>query len=198
MKRARSQLASQGKAETGGNVMFSFEVNFAGVFRLLNIPQENLQPVMMIECPRMLFPFAREIVATSVRNGGFPPLLLDPIDFVSLYQQRMQAPNLPLSRSDSKRRQASVRSFGEHCTESMPNRETPLKMKGATLPGRSIPAARPQAATTPPYLVMERTLASVAEPTESTAAAQRSLASGLGGPLSSARSMISFAPSPLR
>ena len=85
------ELKLEGKAETGGNVMFSFEVNFAGVFRLLNIPQENLQPVMMIECPRMLFPFAREIVATSVRNGGFPPLLLDPIDFVSLYQQRMQA-----------------------------------------------------------------------------------------------------------
>ena len=85
------ELKLEGKAEAGGNVMFSFEVNFAGVFRLLNIPQENLQPVMMIECPRMLFPFAREIVATSVRNGGFPPLLLDPIDFVSLYQQRMQA-----------------------------------------------------------------------------------------------------------
>ena len=43
----------------------------------------------MIECPRLLFPFAREIIATSVRNGGFPPLLLDPIDFVALYQQRM-------------------------------------------------------------------------------------------------------------
>jgi preprotein translocase subunit SecB len=42
----------------------------------------------MIECPRLLFPFAREIVATSVRNGGFPPLLLDPVDFVALYQQR--------------------------------------------------------------------------------------------------------------
>jgi len=45
--------------------------------------------VIMIECPRLLFPFAREIVATAVRNGGFPPLLLDPVDFVALYQQRM-------------------------------------------------------------------------------------------------------------
>jgi preprotein translocase subunit SecB len=56
----------------------------------------------MIECPRLLFPFAREIVATSVRNGGFPPLLLDPVDFVALYQQRtaqMQAaqPTTPSS-----------------------------------------------------------------------------------------------------
>ena len=48
-----------------------------------------MQPLVLIECPRLLFPFAREIVATSVRNGGFPPLLLDPIDFVALYQQRM-------------------------------------------------------------------------------------------------------------
>ncbi len=48
-----------------------------------------MQPLMMIECPRLLFPFAREIIATAVRNGGFPPLLLDPIDFVALYQQRM-------------------------------------------------------------------------------------------------------------
>jgi preprotein translocase subunit SecB len=48
-----------------------------------------MQPVVMIECPRLLFPFAREIVATAVRNGGFPPLLLDPIDFVNLYRQRL-------------------------------------------------------------------------------------------------------------
>jgi preprotein translocase subunit SecB len=43
----------------------------------------------MIECPRLLFPFAREVIATAVRNGGFPPLLLDPVDFVSLYRQKM-------------------------------------------------------------------------------------------------------------
>ena len=55
---------------------------------LLGRPQ-TVQPLVMIECPRLLFPFAREIVATAVRNGGFPPLLLDPVDFVALYQQRM-------------------------------------------------------------------------------------------------------------
>ena len=49
----------------------------------------------MIECPRLLFPFAREIIATSVRNGGFPPLMLDPIDFVALYQQRLAAQQQP-------------------------------------------------------------------------------------------------------
>jgi len=86
---AEVELRLEGRAEAAGNVMFNIELVFAGVFRIQNVPAENINPLMMIECPRLLFPFAREIVATSVRNGGFPPLLLDPIDFVSLYQQRM-------------------------------------------------------------------------------------------------------------
>ena len=76
------ELRLEGKAEAAGSVMFNVELVFAGVFRIQNMPQEQLQPVLLIECPRLLFPFAREIIATSVRNGGFPPLLLDPIDFV--------------------------------------------------------------------------------------------------------------------
>jgi preprotein translocase subunit SecB len=70
-------------------VLFSFDLMYAGIFRIQNVPQENIQPVIMIECPRLLFPFAREIIATVVRNGGFPPLLIDPVDFVALYRQRM-------------------------------------------------------------------------------------------------------------
>jgi preprotein translocase subunit SecB len=81
-------LNLEGKAESAGSVLFAFDLTFAGVFRVQNVPAETLQPLVMIECPRLLFPFAREIVATSVRNGGFPPLLLDPVDFVALYQQR--------------------------------------------------------------------------------------------------------------
>ena len=70
--------------------MFSFELVYGGVFRLMNIPRENLSPMLLIECPRLLFPFAREIVANSVRDGGFPPLMLDPVDFVGLYRQNME------------------------------------------------------------------------------------------------------------
>jgi preprotein translocase subunit SecB len=90
-------LKLEGKAEVNNLLLFSFDLVFAGVFRIQNIPQDSVQPVLMIECPRLLFPFAREIVATSVRNGGFPPLLLDPVDFVGLYQQRLaqQAPTQP-------------------------------------------------------------------------------------------------------
>ena len=79
----------EGKAESAGAVLFRFDLDFAGVFRIRNVPQESLNPVVLIECPRLLFPFAREIIATAVRNGGFPPLLLDPVDFVSLYRQKM-------------------------------------------------------------------------------------------------------------
>ena len=82
-------LKLEGKADSSGSVLFAFDLTFAGVFRVQNVPQQQVQPLVMIECPRLLFPFAREIVATAVRNGGFPPLLLDPVDFVALYQQRM-------------------------------------------------------------------------------------------------------------
>src|ERR1700735_4294265 len=84
-------LRLEGKAESQGMLLFNFELVFAGAFRVQNVPADSLQPVVLIECPRLLFPFAREIVATAVRNGGFAPLLLDPIDFVSLYRQRLAA-----------------------------------------------------------------------------------------------------------
>ena len=77
------------------NALFAFELTYSGVFRVQNLPQDQMHPVIMIECPRLLFPFAREIVATAVRNGGFPPLLLDPVDFVALYQQRAAQAQVP-------------------------------------------------------------------------------------------------------
>ena len=62
----------------------------SGSFRLENFPPNLLHPAVLIECPRMLFPFARQILAEATRNGGFPPLMLDPIDFAGMYQKRMQ------------------------------------------------------------------------------------------------------------
>jgi preprotein translocase subunit SecB len=83
------ELKLEGKAELSGNILFAFDLNYAGVFRLANIPQENLGPLLMIECPRLLFPFAREIISNGISNGGFPPLLLHPVDFVGLYKRRL-------------------------------------------------------------------------------------------------------------
>jgi preprotein translocase subunit SecB len=78
----------EASAGQGADLMFKFELDYCGVFRLLNIPQEQIHPIVMIECPRLLFPFLRQIVADATRNGGFPPLYIDPIDFMALYQQR--------------------------------------------------------------------------------------------------------------
>jgi preprotein translocase subunit SecB len=92
-------LQIEGTAGEGAGLLFQFELNYAGIFKLLNIPEGDLHPVVMIECPRLLFPFARQIIADAVRNGGFPPLMLEPIDFVSLYRQRIenQVPSSQLS-----------------------------------------------------------------------------------------------------
>lgn len=84
------ELVLNGQAGEGSNTVFRFDLKYAGVFRLQNIPGDATQAVVMIECPRMLFPFARQIVADSVRNGGFPPLYIDPIDFNALYRQRVE------------------------------------------------------------------------------------------------------------
>jgi preprotein translocase subunit SecB len=84
-------LRLDGKAEVQGFVLFGFELLYSGVFRVMNVPPESLQPTVMIECPRLLFPFAREIIATATRNGGFPPLMLEPVDFAALYRDRMAA-----------------------------------------------------------------------------------------------------------
>ncbi|MES2750630.1 MAG: protein-export chaperone SecB [Pseudomonadota bacterium] len=82
-------LSIEGKAEADSVLLFGFELVYAGVFRIQNVPQESMHPFIMIECPRLLFPFAREIVASAVRGGGFPPLMLDPVDFVGLYRENM-------------------------------------------------------------------------------------------------------------
>lgn len=84
------ELHLDAKASSDGKVIFAAELLYAGVFRLENFPANLLHPAVLIECPRMLFPFARQILADATRNGGFPPLMLDPIDFASMYQKRMQ------------------------------------------------------------------------------------------------------------
>ncbi len=78
------------EAKAGDSTVFVLELAYGGVFALMNIPKESLQPLLLVECPRLLFPFARRIVADATRDGGFPPLMIDPIDFVTLYRRRQQ------------------------------------------------------------------------------------------------------------
>ena len=70
-------------------VLFVLELEYSGLFQIENIADEQLHPYLMIECPRMLFPFVRRIVSDVTRDGGFPPLNLDNIDFVALYRQQL-------------------------------------------------------------------------------------------------------------
>ena len=83
------------RAEAEGQVAFIVDLSFAGLFGLRNIPAEHLQPFLLGEAPRLIFPFARRVLADAVRDGGFPPLLLEPIDFAALYQQQADAEGQP-------------------------------------------------------------------------------------------------------
>lgn len=83
-------LKISANAKRGEVTLFLVELHYAGLFQLKNIPRDSLQAVCLIECPRILFPFARRVVADATRDGGFPPLMLDPIDFVELYRRQAQ------------------------------------------------------------------------------------------------------------
>jgi len=84
-------LKVQIRAKAEEQVAFIVELAYAGLFGVRNVPEEHLQPFMLAEAPRLLFPFARRVLADAVRDGGFPPLMLDPIDFGMLYQQQLEA-----------------------------------------------------------------------------------------------------------
>ena len=82
-------LTLESKATDGKDTLFAVELVYGGVFRIAGFPKEHVLPLLFIECPRMLFPFARQIIADATRNGGFPPLMIDPIDFAGMFQQRL-------------------------------------------------------------------------------------------------------------
>lgn len=88
-------LKIQIRAKSEEQVAFIVELAYAGLFAIRNVPAEHLQPFMLGEAPRLLFPFARRVLADAVRDGGFPPLILDPIDFGALYMQQAEAQQNP-------------------------------------------------------------------------------------------------------
>lgn len=81
------KLEARGSAEEGP--LFVAELVYAGLFRLADVPADQVQPLLLIEAPRLLFPFARNILAGMTRDGGLPPLMVTPIDFVGLYRRRL-------------------------------------------------------------------------------------------------------------
>ncbi len=81
------------KAVSADQTAFQVELAYAGLFGMRNVPEDQVQPFLLAEGPRLLFPFARRVLADTVRDGGFPPLLLEPIDFGALYIQQAEAQN---------------------------------------------------------------------------------------------------------
>jgi preprotein translocase subunit SecB len=86
-----SAIDFRAHATNTGGTIYVLEVIYAGLFRLKNIPEQALEPFLLINCPTLIFPFLRRVVADISREGGFPPLILDPIDFAGLFMQRQQA-----------------------------------------------------------------------------------------------------------
>jgi preprotein translocase subunit SecB len=82
-------------ARREGEAVFQIELVYAGLFQVVGVEQEDLEQVLMIECPRYLFPFARRMVADLSAEGGFPPLMLEPIDFAAIYLARKAQENQP-------------------------------------------------------------------------------------------------------
>jgi len=78
-------------ARSDNGVHFVIDLSYAGLFGIRNVPEEALPPFLLIEAPRLLFPFARQVIADAIANSGFPPLLLDPIDFASAYMAQVEA-----------------------------------------------------------------------------------------------------------
>jgi preprotein translocase subunit SecB len=83
------KLKVESKAKATSDVLFLLELDYAGVFSIENVPEDQLHPFLLIECPRMLFPFVRRIVSDVSRDGGFPPLNLETIDFLALYRNEL-------------------------------------------------------------------------------------------------------------
>lgn len=88
----RYQIAMRfsASASAGGNTRFVAELDYGGVFQFVNVPEAHVHPMLFIECPRQLLPFARRVMADVTRDGGYPPLMLDNVDFAGLYRQKVE------------------------------------------------------------------------------------------------------------
>ncbi|MEQ1769217.1 MAG: protein-export chaperone SecB [Devosia sp.] len=84
------EIALNAKAERDKTVLFNVELVYGGVYRIKNIPEAQLAPLLMVDCPAMIFPFARQVLATTVQSGGFPPVMMEPVDFRQLYLQNLR------------------------------------------------------------------------------------------------------------
>ncbi len=86
-------LTIEGKATRNDSHLFMLELHYAGLYAIKNVPTEHIESILYVHCPSLLFPFARQIVAEVTSNGGYPPLLLNAIDFATMYQKQVASKN---------------------------------------------------------------------------------------------------------
>lgn len=85
------ELNLKAKANRDEALLFNVELVYGGVFRMKNIAEAQLSTLLMVECPRLIFPFARQVLANVTQQGGFPPLMMEPVDFLAIYRQNLAA-----------------------------------------------------------------------------------------------------------
>ena len=83
------ELTLHAKANREDAVLFNVELVYGGIFRLRNVPEAQLSQLLMVECPRLIFPFARQVLANVTQQGGFPPVIMEPVDFTAIYRQNL-------------------------------------------------------------------------------------------------------------
>lgn len=88
------EIIINAKATSEGKTLFIVDLRYAGVFHLINVPEEQTQMLLAVHCPAIIFPFARKIIADSTQDGGFQPLMIDPIDFGVLYSKKLSEGNI--------------------------------------------------------------------------------------------------------
>lgn len=102
-----TKLNITSKSKTAGETLFVLELEYAGVFQIDGVPDDQMHPYLLIECPRITFPFVRRIVSDITRDGGFPPLNLETIDFLALYRnelaRRVQAQVVPVQAAPAQK-----------------------------------------------------------------------------------------------
>jgi len=110
------ELTLNAKANREQTLLFNVELVYGGVFRVKNVPEAQLSQLLMIECPRLIFPFARQVLASVTQQGGFPPLMMEPVDFAAIYRQ-----NLAALAARQQQNQATAPASAEDASTDKPN-----------------------------------------------------------------------------
>ena len=95
------KLRIDSKSKQTKDQLFLLEIEYGGIFQIAGLPEDQLHPYLLIECPRMLFPFLRRIISDITRDGGFPPLNLETIDFLSLYKNEIERRRAQVEKESS-------------------------------------------------------------------------------------------------